>query len=289
MESAIESRLLLIDGHAAAYRFFHGIRPMYTSDGRPVQALFGFIRMLQQLRAHWLPTHMAVAFDGGLPAKRLELVPDYKAQRKPMPDELRAQLPYLTEYLEAAGVATFCLDAVEADDVIATFTRRAEGTVIVGTSDKDLFQLVSETVSIVPLTGKSETLDCDGILQKTGVWPSQIPDWLALTGDTADNIPGVPGIGPKTASSLLQQFGTLHAIYDRLEEVARDRIREALCAHKDIVFRNKQMVLLDYTVDDLPPVSALACKQEPYIPLREFYEKFEFSSFVQKLREPELF
>jgi DNA polymerase-1 len=289
MVSASESRLLLIDGHAAAYRFFHGIRPMYTSDGRPVQAVFGFIRMLQQFRSQWSPTHIAVAFDGGLPANRLELVPGYKAQRKPMPDELRMQLPFIFEYLEAAGVATFCLESVEADDVIATFVKMADGMVLVGTSDKDLFQLVNESVTIIPLAGKADQLDIEGVVAKTGVFPSQIPDWLAMTGDAADNIQGVPGVGAKTAAALLQQFGTVDVIYEKLDEVKSDRIRAALRSHKDIVFRNKDMVLLDDEIEGLPAVASLACGQEPFAPLREFYEKYEFQSFANKLREPELF
>ncbi len=287
--SGAATSLLLIDGHAAAYRFFHGIRPMTTQSGVPVHAVFGLIRLLQQFRSQFMPTHIAVAFDGGLPANRLSLVPEYKAQRKPMPDDLRAQLPIMQEYLTAAAIPCFCQDAVEADDVIATLAARASGRVLIGTSDKDLFQLVSERVSIIPLSGQAVCLDPAGVKVKTGVGPEQIPDWLALTGDTADNIGGVPGVGPKTAAALLQQFGSLEEIYLHLDQVTRENLRQALAQHREVVQRNRQMVLLDTEIDGLPDFDALACTREPVSTLQAFYEKYEFRAFAQKLRAPELF
>ncbi len=288
MVASTQERLLLIDGHAAAYRFFYGIRPMTTSTGIPVQAVFGFIRMMQQFQRQVYPTYQAVAFDGGLPQSRLDLVPDYKAQRKPMPDELRVQLPILQEYLAAARIPCFCLEAVEADDVIATFARQFDGRVYIGTSDKDMYQLVCDTISIIPLSGALVALDADGVVKKTGVAPDQIPDWLALTGDAADNIPGVPGIGPKTAASLLQQFGSLSALFDRVNEVKREGVRKALEEHAEIVWRNREMVLL-HQVDSLPKVETLRNQACPTDPLRAFFEKYAFDSFAQSLRSPELF
>lgn len=283
-----QQRLLLIDGHAAAYRFFHGIRPMTTGMGTPVHAVFGFIRMLQQLQRHFFPTHQAVVFDGGLPQSRLDLVPDYKAQRKPMPDDLRVQLPIMQEYLIAAGVPCFCLDAIEADDVIATFTKAFTGRVVIGTSDKDMYQLVNESVSIVPLSGAIVELDAAGVIRKTGVSPAQIPDWLALTGDNADNIRGVPGVGPKTAAKLLEQFGSLAVLFERLHEVPRDGLRRALQEHADIVWRNREMVLL-HQVDLLPSIDTLKNHAAASAALQMFYEKYEFKAFAQALRSPELF
>ena len=283
-----QQRLLLIDGHAAAYRFFHGIRAMTTSSGTPVQAVFGFVRMMQQFQRHYYPTHQAVAFDGGVPQSRLDLVPEYKAQRKPMPDELRVQLPILQEYLAAAGIPCFCLEAIEADDVIATFARAFPNRVVIGTSDKDMYQLVSERVSIVPLSGEIVALDAEGVRRKTGVAPDQIADWLALTGDAADNIKGVPGVGPKTAAKLLDQFGSLAALFDRLEEIPRDRLRNALQDNQAIVWRNRDMVLL-HTVDGLPLVDTLQTQSASIESLRRFFEKYEFRAFAQALSAPELF
>ena len=283
-----QKRLLLVDGHAAAYRFFHGIRPMTSSAGTPVQAVYGFIRMMQQLQRTYYPTHQAVAFDGGVPAFRLALVPEYKAQRKPMPDDLRTQLPILQEYLRAADVPFFCFDAIEADDIIATFAKRFPGRVYVVTSDKDMFQLISENVTIVPLSGSAGELDTAGVQHKTGVLPSQIPDWLALIGDAADNIKGVPGVGPKTAAVLLQQFGSLDALFGSLHAVQREGLRRALEAHRDIVWRNRDMVLL-HEVDALPGDDMLVNKALPVNALRLFYEKYSFKGFAQALQAPELF
>jgi len=262
---------------------------MTTSSGVPVQAVFGLIRMVQQFRSQFMPTHWAVAFDGGLPAHRLQLVPDYKAQRKPMPDDLRRQLPVMREYLAAAAVPCFCLEAVEADDVLATLSARASGDVLIATSDKDMFQLVDERVSIVPLSGTLALLDAEGVHAKTGVLPAQIPDWLALTGDTADNIGGVPGVGPKTAAALLAQFGSLEGVYAHLEQIPREHLRQALQTHAEVARRNLQMVVLDTSVATLPPLEALACTREPVDSLRAFYEKYEFKAFTRKLQEPELF
>jgi len=283
-----KQRLLLVDGHAAAYRFFHGIRPMTTSTGIPVQAVFGFIRLVQQLHRQLYPTYQAVAFDGGLPQSRLDLVPDYKAQRKPMPDELRLQLPIIQEYLTAAGVPWVQREAIEADDVIATLARAFEGQVYIGTSDKDMYQLVCDRIVIFPLSGKWVALDTDGIVKKTGVSPEQIPDWLALIGDTADNIRGVPGIGPKTATALLVQFGNLDRLFDNLDAVQREGLRKALREHADIVWRNREMVLL-HAVDSLPATETLRVVPSRTDALLAFYEKYEFTSFAKAIRTPELF
>jgi DNA polymerase I len=289
MISAAQPCLLLIDGHAAVYRFFFGIRPMTSPDGVPVQAVYGFIRMMQQFREQYRPTHIAVAFDGGLPAKRLELVPGYKAQRKPMPDALRVQLPVVQEYLGAAEIPFFCFDQVEADDIIATLASRFDGRVYIGTSDKDMFQLVSDRVSIIPLAGTTEHMTPASVRAKTGVPPSLIADWLALTGDAADNIPGVRGVGPKTAAALLAQFGSIDNLFANLDGVSRDTIRQALTGSLAIVHRNREMVLLDLEIEKLPAFDDLRCTPEPFHTLRAFYEKYGFKTFVSKLREPDLF
>ncbi len=285
----LSNRLLLVDGHAAAYRFHYGIRSLSTRDGFPLQAIFGFIRLMQQLRAKWKPTHLLVAFDGGLPASRLDLVPTYKAQRKPMPDELRQQLPVLTEYLDAAAMPSIRLEDVEADDVIATVARRFSGDILLASHDKDLFQLVDDQTRMLPLSGDAAPLDEAGVVAKTGVAPARIPDWLALVGDTADNIPGVPGVGPKTAAALVQQFASLDAMFAGLEDVPRPRLRDVLAENQELVYLNRQMVLLDDQVPGVPDEKALGCQPEPVKPLLDFYEKYELRSFAQQLRAPDLF
>ncbi len=261
---------------------------MTTSAGVPVQSVFGFIRMMQQMHRRLYPTHVAVAFDGGVPQCRLDLVPAYKAQRKPMPDALRVQLPITQEYLSSAGIPFFCLQAIEADDVMATFAKAFNGQVFIATSDKDMYQLVSDKISIVPLSGDMNVLGPKEILQKTGVLPSQIVDWLALTGDSADNISGVPGVGPKTASALLSAFGDIDTLYARLEDVKRKGIRKALEEHASIVWRNREMVSLHHIVD-LPDVATLRYQSSPVANLQAFYDEYEFTAFSAALRSPELF
>lgn len=285
-------RLLLVDGMAGAYRFFYAIRGLSTAGGIPTNAVFGFVRMMQQLARAWMPTHCAVVFDGGIPPLRLALVPDYKANRKPMPDELRAQLPILNEYLSAAGIATIRLNACEADDIIATLAVQASGAgsdVLIATADKDLFQLVDAHVRIVTLAGEATAMDVAAVVAKTGVPPVQIPEWLALTGDQADNIRGVPGIGPKTATALLRTFGGLDELYARLEEVGSPKLRQALTENRQIVERNLQMVRLDCAVEGVTGWMDMKRGIEPVRDLLDFYRRYELHAFANALTTPELF
>ena len=247
--------VLIVDGNAVAYRAFYAVRELSTRDGRPTNALFGFIRMLRQLEARWHPDRLVVTFDGGSPAHRLEKCPAYKAQRAPMPDDLRSQLGLINEFLEVAGIPRILIQGQEADDVIATLADRAvaEGaTVRVATSDKDLMQLVDEHVHIVPPTKTDEELDSAGVVAKTGVPPSRIVDWLALIGDTADNIPGVNGIGPKTATKLIAQFGSLATCFAQAEKIESASVREKLLAGRGIAEMNVELMKLDRNVPGVP-------------------------------------
>ena len=191
--------LILIDGHNVAYRSFHAIRELSTRDGHPTNALFGFIRALAAIRNRLRPTHWCVVFDGGLPAERMAALPEYKAQRPSMPEALRIQMDDIAEYLDLAEVPRLRLEGEEADDVIASVCAHASSGaehIRLVTSDKDLYQLVRPGVSMAPPSDLGTTIDADAVAGKTGVPPGLIVDWLALTGDTVDNIPGVPGIGP---------------------------------------------------------------------------------------------
>ena len=286
-------KLLLVDGMAAVYRAFFAIPDMRTADGRPNNAIFGFIRMLNQLVKAWAPTHLAVIFDGGLPEERMELVPEYKANRTPMPDDLRSQLDGINEYLEAAAVDAVRLDSCEADDVMATLAVRAGSdgadTVFLATHDKDLFQLVNESVSIVPVAGKREAMGVAEIVAKTGVQPGQIVDWLALIGDSADNIKGVRGVGPKTATGLLCEYGDIDAIMAHLDDLPRAKLRESLNDSRELIERNRKMVKLYTDLDGVPDWKLFERKVPSVGRLLEFYDRFEFDSFARPLREPELF
>ena len=182
-------RLLIIDGHAFAYRAFYGIRGLTSPSGQPTNAIYGFINMLAKLESQVLPTHAVVVWDGGLDAERVEELDDYKGQRAPMPDDMEVQLDEMVEYLEAEGWASVCDDGVEADDRIGQLARRAEAEgfeVAIASSDKDFLQLINDRVKMWNPADKSGVpMDADAVVAKTGVQPSQIVDWLRLVGDAA--------------------------------------------------------------------------------------------------------
>ena len=256
-------RLLIVDGHAYAYRAFHAIRQLNAPDGTPTNAIYGFVKMLAKMRAFIAPTHTVVIWDGGLAAERTTAHPDYKAQRPPMPESLAGQLDGIGEYLRAAGIASWCRDGVEADDWIAAAARRAAtaGTrVVIASSDKDFMQLVSPEVGLLNPNDKAERIWTEAeVVAKAGVRPGQIVDWLSLVGDSVDNIRGVPGVGPKTATDLLRQFGSVSALYQRLGEVASERIRQSLDGATAAVRRNLDLIRLrddlvgDFDLADTAP------------------------------------
>ena len=283
-------RLLIIDGHAYAYRAFHAIRGLRSPSGQPTNAVYGFVKMLAKMRAAIEPTHLIVVWDGGLSAERTAVLPEYKAQRPAMPDDLKPQLDEITGYLKAAAVASFCGEGVEADDYIACLARRASDagmTVVIASSDKDFMQLVSARVGLLNPGDKSGTVWTDvQVRAKTGVEPSQIVDWLSLTGDSVDNIPGVPGVGPKTAAELLKQFGSVAVLYARLDEVKSEKLRAALRAAADAVRRNRELVRLR---DDLPcefSPDELAGKPADAGRLGGLYRRWGFKGMLAALEGP---
>jgi DNA polymerase-1 len=251
--------LLLVDGHAYAYRAFHAIQGLRASDGRPTNAIFGFIKMLEKALVRVTPTHVAVIWDGGLDQERTRNLPAYKAQRPEMPDDLESQLDGIGQYLGAVGVMSVCEDGVEADDLIAALARRAAANgwqTVIASSDKDFMQLVSDQVLLLnPADKELELRGADYVRAKTGLDPEQVVDWLSLIGDSVDNIPGVPGVGPKTATRLLQEHRTAEALYARLDSVSSERVRAALEGARADVARNREMIRLK---SDVPGVPALA-------------------------------
>lgn len=280
--------VLIVDGHAVAYRAFYAVRGLSTRAGQPTNALFGFIRMLRQLDAHWHPDRLVVTFDGGAPAHRLEKCPAYKAQRAPMPDELRSQLGLIDEFLEASGIPRIRIQGQEADDVIATLASRAAAdgaTVRVATSDKDLMQLVDDRVRLVPPTKANEELDAAGVAAKTGVSPAQIVDWLALIGDAADNIPGVNGIGPKTATKLIAQFGSLAACFEHAAQIESDSVRTKLQAGRSIAGINVELMRLDRNVPGVPGWTDIPAPAPDANKLNAFFVKYELHRLAGEVPE----
>ncbi len=279
------SRCLLFDGHGLLYRAFFALPVMTSRDGRHTHALLGFIRMMQQVLRCWQATHAAVAFDAGLPDKRMRLLESYKAQRPPMPPSLREQIEYVHEYLEAAGIPALSVDGEEADDVIASLVaklaRDQRPEILIVSSDKDLYQLATSRVALVSPTGKTERMNAAEVLQKTGVQPCQIVDWLALIGDSADNIPGVPGIGPKIAARLLQQHGSLETIWQHLDTVRPESVQVALRQHREIVNRNVDLMTLR---NDLPvepqALQDLALKAPAGEAVNDFFKRYDLKSMT---------
>ena len=280
-----DNTLLLVDGTAVAYRAYYAIAELSTRAGKPTNAVFGFIKMLQQLEQLWKPTHWTVVFDGGTPEERLSRLPTYKAQREPMPDLLRAQFADIERYLDLAGVCSIRMDRQEADDVIATLASAASSCVLIATSDKDLYQLINDRVFMISPSKAGSKIGCAEVVEKTGVRPEKIVEWLALTGDTVDNIPGVPGVGPKTAAKLLAQFGSLENLWSKLDEVASDKLREALAAHRADVVRNVELVTLRRDLEVPVTVDSMGVRRIDPARMVPFYEEMEFGSLAKPLRE----
>ncbi len=284
------SRLLIVDGHAYAYRAFHAIRELRAPDGRPTNAIYGFVKMLEKMRATVQPTHLMVVWDGGLSAERLTALPEYKAQRPEMPTDLRPQLAELESFLAAAGIASHRADGVEADDYIASLARRAAAEswdVVIASSDKDFLQLVSERIGLLNPNDKTGAIwGRDQVLAKTGVEPGQVADWLALMGDAVDNIPGVPGVGPKTATDLLKQFGTLENLLARLDEVKSEKLRQSLRASVAVVIRNQKVVRLPEVPCELVP-EELEMHSGNRLELRRLLAGWGFKGMLAALEVPE--
>lgn len=280
--------ILLLDGLALVYRAFFAVRGLSGPEGEPTNAVFGFVRMVRQLRARWKPDRCVAAFDGGSPERRLALCPAYKAQRPPMPDDLRSQLPLVNEYLALAGIPSVRIERQEADDVLATLAVRAAAdgaTVRIATGDKDLMQLVGKRIRLVAPAKTEEEMDAAGVVAKTGVRPEQIVDWLALIGDAADNIPGVEGIGPKTATKLLQRFGTLEACLARAGEIESASLREKVVQGAETARLNVGLVELDRAVPGVPDWVELVGKGEDAAGLDGFFARHGLRKFREEAAE----
>ncbi len=286
--SSAERTLLLIDGTAMAYRAFYAIAELSRKDGTPTNAVYGFIKLFRNLVDTWKPTHAAVVFDKGMPQARLELLPTYKAQRKEMPDSLRDQIEAIKEYLDAATVPCLFEEGEEADDILASlaaFGGSPASKVLIATSDKDMFQLVNDTCLIAAMTKAGVVMGAAEVKEKTGVEPRQIVDWLAMVGDTADNIPGVPGVGEKTAAKLMAQFGTIEQLWERIGEVASDRIRAALLESRHIIERNRKMMTLKFDVNVPREWSLLELKKPNPDRVLPFLDKMEFQGMARAMRD----
>ncbi|MFZ5806824.1 MAG: 5'-3' exonuclease [Verrucomicrobiota bacterium] len=280
-------RLLLIDAYYYMYRSFYAIRHLRNSKGEPTNAVYGVIKTFQKMIQDLSPDRAAVVFDLGAPAARLALQKDYKANRPETPPDLKTQFPVIERVIDALGFPRVAIEGEEADDLIAAYVRRAEKEnyeVILATNDKDLMQLVSDHCRVYQT--EKDTFQLLGIAEvqeKWGVSPAQIKEILALTGDAVDNIPGVPGIGPKTAAQLIQAFQTAENVILQAEKITSPKTQAAIQAHREQIFSNLKMVQLR---DDLTlpmPIEKLVIQPDIEAQRREF-EALEFKSFLNQLK-----
>ena len=280
-----ESRtLVLVDGSSYLYRAFHALPPLTNSKGEPTGAVLGVLNMLLKLLKEQDPPLVGVVFDAPGKTFRDELFAEYKAQRPPMPDDLRAQVEPLLEAVAALGLPLLRVAGVEADDVIGTLARQAAAAglkVVISTGDKDMAQLVDDRVTLVN-TMTDTALDRAGVKIKFDVYPEQIVDYLALVGDTSDNIPGVPKVGPKTAAKWLNQYTTLDNLLDHQSEI-EGKVGESLRGHTTELALSRQLATIDCGLDlELRPED-LSRRAPDTDRLRELYTRLELRSLLKQL------
>ncbi|MFT2110449.1 DNA polymerase I [Marinomonas sp. 2405UD68-3] len=290
-DSNTTSPMILVDGSSYLYRAFHAIPPLNTSDGQPTNAIRGVISMIRNLMGRYPDSPMVVIFDAKGKTFRDEIYPEYKAQRPSMPDDLRLQIEPIHKIIGAMGLPLISITGVEADDVIGTIAKIVGETgrdVVVSTGDKDMAQLVTEKVTLIN-TMTDTTMDIQGVKDKFGIPAELIIDYLALMGDKVDNIPGVPGVGEKTALGLLQGLGGLTSIYERLDEIATLSFRGAKTLAKKMA-EHKEMAELSYTLATIKcdvemDFDPLTLKNGPINKdlLKEWFEKLEFKTWLRDL------
>ncbi len=273
----------LIDGSAYIYRAYHAIAPLTNASGLPTHAIYGFVNILRRVIREKTPRYLAIAFDARGPNFRHDLYREYKAHRPAMPDDLACQLPYIKEIVTAYNIVSLEQAGVEADDLIAsavTRLQRQSHPIIVVSGDKDLLQLVTEQVTVWdPMSDKF--MDPAGVAKKYQMGPEKLTDLFALIGDASDNVPGVPGVGPKTAEKLLLEHGSLEHLYAHLDTVPQQKLREKLATHRDLAFLSRTLIQLK---DDLPVPATAAAYAIPAPNEEKLRELFTLLGFTRLIK-----
>lgn len=291
MTKIAENPLVLVDGSSYLYRAFHAFPPLTNSLGEPTGAMFGVLNMLKSLISQVHPTHIAVVFDAKGKTFRDEIFEQYKSHRPPMPDDLRSQIQPLYNIIHALGIPLLSVEGVEADDVIGTLAIQASKqgkNVLISTGDKDMAQLVNEHIMLIN-TMNNTLLDRNGVIEKYGIPPELIIDYLALMGDSSDNIPGIPGVGEKTALGLLQGIGSMTEIYANLDKVANLPIRgakklaEKLTAAKADADLSYILATIktDVALDIIPEQLTLGTSSNEE--LVEYFGRYEFKRWLAEI------
>ncbi len=278
----MSERLFLVDGNSLVYRSFYAIQRLSNSKGFPTNAIYGFIMTLRKIVNAEKPGFLAIVFDVKGPTVRHELFSGYKAQRKPMPDDLQRQMPELKKVLKALSIPVLETEKYEADDVLATLARKAEArkvdTVIVST-DKDLLQLVDEHTRVYN-PGKDVTIDRSNVEEVFGVRADQVADVLALWGDATDNIPGVPGIGEKTAKALIREFGSLDKLLESLDDVGNPRAQRSIRENLESLEMSRKLVVVADGLDVPLDLDALKVREPDHQEVVRLFRELEFTTLV---------
>src|SRR3954453_22513140 len=289
--SAAQPHLYLVDGSSYIFRAYHRLPPLTNRHGTPAGAVYGYTTMLWKLAGDLSradgPTHMAVILDASEHTHRNEMYDQYKAHRPPPPEALVPQFPLIRVATRAFSIPCIEEEGLEADDIIACYTmaaRAAGGKVTIVSSDKDLMQLIDEDAGIDMLdTMNDRRIGREQVLEKFGVPPEKVGDVLALMGDSVENVPGVPGIGPKTASQLIQAFGDLDTVLASTDQITKPKLKQSLIDHADNARLSRELVRL---VCDAPlpePLEDLALKGIPPEPLKEFLEEQGFKTLLNRM------
>ena len=287
-----DRELYLIDGNSLAYRAFFALPDtIATSRGEPTNAIFGFASMLVKILTEFGPKATIVVWDAGMSGREQEYEP-YKAERKSRPDLLREQWPHLEPLVEAFGYENVRVEGYEADDVIASLAERAKDAgipVMIVTGDRDAYQLAENGSVRVMTTSRGITdtrvYDREGVVERYGIPPELVTDFIGLKGDTSDNIPGVPGIGDKTAAQLLQQYGSLEEVLAHIDDISGAKRKENLRENADLARLSKKLATLQRDIDAGVDVTEIADREPDRSQLREVFNRFELRDPLRRLEE----
>src|SRR3972149_2843783 len=285
----MKKQLLLIDGSSYIYRAFHAIPYLSNSNGLPTNAIYGFAQMLLKVIKDFKTDHIAVAFDVKRPSFRHKMYEEYKAHRPEMPDNLKPQIPFIKKLVKAFNIPVLELEGYEADDIIGTLSRHMKEKnieVIIIAADKDMLQLIDENTTIVD-TMKGKRFGMKEVMERFGIEPILITEIMGLAGDSSDNIPGVKGIGEKTAAKLIQEFGTIENLLLNIDKVTEKGVREKLKKNAEDARLSRRLAAIDTNVPLDYKFEDLAVKLPDYLKLRELLKELEFTKLLKEIIQEE--
>lgn len=288
----IRKKLYLIDATAFCYRAFYALGSLATSSGQPTNAVYGFLNILNKILKEKKPDYIAICFDVSRETFRTKKYAEYKIQRPPMPDGLSSQIPIIKEIIRAYGLSIFEKEGFEADDIIATIVKKAKPKdvdVTIVSSDKDILQLVGGNTEVFsPYKDEGVIYNKEKVIERFGVEPEKIPDIMALMGDSVDNIPGVPGIGEKTASELILKFGSVVELLKQPEKIKKEKIKQAVLENADKIRLNRELAGLVENVELDFDLEALKSPSPDYEKLAKIFKQLEFKRFLKELPQEDI-